>query len=198
MPNDTDDFAALLARARRGEAGAIADLVRQYEPEVRRVAHARLRGPMRSLLDSMDLVNSVHRCILLGLRQNKFDLAQPANLVALAVTMVRRKIARQWRRLHCQQHVLGKPVDPVVLEQRLLALARPRTDPAAEAELRERIQALLPTLEETDRRLLELRLQGFRTADAARVLGLNADVLRVRLSKLRRRLRASGLFEAWL
>jgi RNA polymerase sigma-70 factor (ECF subfamily) len=45
---------------------------------------------------------------------------------------------------------------------------------------------------------VELRLQGYSTADAARELGLDADVLRVRLSRLRQRLRAGGVLTEWL
>jgi hypothetical protein len=39
---------------------------------------------------------------------------------------------------------------------------------------------------------------GFRTAEIARELGLNADVLRVRLSRLRQKFRAAGLANDWL
>jgi RNA polymerase sigma-70 factor (ECF subfamily) len=44
---------------------------------------------------------------------------------------------------------------------------------------------------------VELRLQGFSTAEAARQLGEDADVLRVRRSRLSRKLRDSQVLREW-
>src|SRR6516165_6904338 len=105
MSQATADFTGLLARARDGDPEALAELVRQYEPEVRIVARVLLGPALRPYLDSLDLVQSVHRSLLLGLRHGKVDVSSPERLVALATTMVRRKIARQWRRLQRQKRV---------------------------------------------------------------------------------------------
>ena len=63
------DFSALLARARLGDDRAVADLVTHYQAIVRRAAHGMLGPAMRGQLDSMDVVQSVHRSLLIGLRQ---------------------------------------------------------------------------------------------------------------------------------
>jgi len=42
-----------------------------------------------------------------------------------------------------------------------------------------------------------LRLQGYKTSEAADRLGEDPDVTRVRLSRLRRKLRRSGVFADW-
>src|SRR5258708_3834180 len=97
MPDATGEFTALLARARGGEQEALLQLVRQYESKVRLVARVLLGPALRPYLDSVNLVQSVHRSLLLGLRQDKFDVSTPENLLALALTLVRRKVARQWR-----------------------------------------------------------------------------------------------------
>ena len=48
-----------------------------------------LLGPaLRPYLDSLDLVQSVHRSLLLGLRQEKYDISSPDQIIALAVTLV--------------------------------------------------------------------------------------------------------------
>jgi RNA polymerase sigma-70 factor (ECF subfamily) len=176
MPED--DFAAVLERARQGDAEAMARLVEEYEPEVRRVARRRLSPALRAGFDSADLVQSVHRSLLLCLRRNKFTFAGPQDLIALAVTMVKRKAARKWARLQREQDILH-------LRAELLARARP--DRAAE------VQDLLETLDEDDRQLLKLYLEGRSTVEAAEVLGLKPDSLRVRRSRLFRKLRAAGL-----
>lgn len=45
---------------------------------------------------------------------------------------------------------------------------------------------------------MDLRLQGHSTAETARQLGLDTDVLRVQLGRLRQRLRACGILDEWL
>src|SRR5713101_4998679 len=107
MPDTVEPFADLLARARQGDQAALTALSRQYEPEVRIVARVLLGPALRPYLDSLDLVQSVHRSLLAGLRDDKFELDSPDRLVVLAVAMVRRKIGRLWRRHRRQQRLQG-------------------------------------------------------------------------------------------
>ena len=71
-------------------------------------------------------------------------------------------------------------------------------DPAQIVEQRERIELLLASLNERQRRVIELRLLGHSTADAARMMGVKANVLRAQLSELRQQLRQAGLLTAWI
>jgi RNA polymerase sigma-70 factor (ECF subfamily) len=198
MSEAPQEFAALLALARQGDRGALEQLARQYEPEVRIVAHFRLGPALRPYLDTMDLVQSVHRTLMLGLRQRKFDISSPEKLVALALTLVRRKVARHWRQVQREQLLSGGAADCGNLPQLLASLSSPQPDPAREAQFNEAVQRVCNSLDGEERRLIELRLQGYSTAEAARKLGLDADVLRVRLSRLRKRLRDSGELTDWL
>jgi RNA polymerase sigma factor (sigma-70 family) len=192
------DFGQLLQRARQGDQQALSGLAQAYEPEVRIMARVHLGQALRPYLDSMDLVQSVHRSLLIGFRQDKFDISSPEKLVALAVTMVRRKIARQWRHLQRQQRLPPGPEASGNLPQLLAALCAPQSDPAAIAQFNDAVQKLCRSLDDDDRQIMELRLQGHSTADIARLLGLDADVLRVRLSRLRQRLREKDVLTEWL
>jgi RNA polymerase sigma-70 factor (ECF subfamily) len=189
-----NEFAMLLSRARTGDAKAMAELAGTYEPEVRIVAHVLLGPRLRPSLDSLDLVQSVHRSLFLGLRNNKFDISSPERLVGLAVTMVRRKAARHWRRLQRQQRLGtevaedGQTPSPVSAE----------TDPALAVAVNDALQHVCRQLDETERRVVDLRMQGHSTAEIARQLGLEPDTLRVRLHRLRQRLRAAGVLTEWL
>jgi RNA polymerase sigma-70 factor (ECF subfamily) len=198
MPESADDFRVLVARVQLGDEDALLELTQRYEPEVRLAARVLLGRVLRTHLDSVDLVQSVHHSLMLGLRQNKFTLDAPQQLRALTLTMVRRKVARHWRRLRRQQRL-----DPEVLETQALddaptAAGVAPADPAAQAEYRDTLEYLSSKLDERERRLVELRLQGYSTAEAARQMGEDADVLRVRLSRLRKRLRESNLLREWL
>jgi len=193
MSESPAPFAELLARARRGDEAALLELARAYEPEVRIVAHVLLGPALRPYLDSLDLVQSVHRSLLLGLRQEKFDLSSPERLIALAVEMVRRKVGRHWRHLQRQNRLEGGA--GVTPGPDLATNPGTEPDPARAAHLNDALARIIAQLDEMERRVVELRLEGFSTAEVARRLGLDADVLRVRLSRLRQRLRAAGLPE---
>jgi RNA polymerase sigma-70 factor (ECF subfamily) len=189
----TDPFRELLDRARQGDQDALGDLVRRYEPEVRMVARLRLGSALRPHLDSIDLVQSVHHSLMVGLRQNRFEISTPQQLVALALTIVRRKAARAWQRLKRQQRLSDSGGGDGTLARTLLDLASPEQDPAAAAQYRDAVEGVCRSLDLVEKQLLEMHLEGYRTVEIAEQLNLNADVLRVKLSRLRARLRSQGI-----
>lgn len=192
-----DEFAALLERVRQGDRQAMTDLAHQYEARVRLMARVLLGPALRPYLDSIDLVQSVHRSLLVGLRQNRLDVRSPEHLLALALTMVRRKVARVWRRGQRQQR-MSSSIGNSQLPEVLAALSSTRDDPAAAARFTDQVRQLYEGLSDTDRQLLELRVQGYSTAEIAEQLGIQPVALRVRLVRLRQRLQASGVLEDWL
>jgi RNA polymerase sigma-70 factor (ECF subfamily) len=192
------EFAALLARVRQGEAAALTELIQLYEPDVWIAARVRLGPALRPYLDLADVVQSVHYSLISGLQKQKFDLASPEKLVALAVAMVRRKIARHWRSLKRQtRSASGAPAGSNP-RQALLRLCTSEHDPGSAVRSAEAVDHFLQGLDDIDRRLLELRMDGYSTTEAARQLGVDAGCLRVRLGRLRKRLLERGLPNDWL
>ncbi|MBI3762403.1 MAG: sigma-70 family RNA polymerase sigma factor [Chloroflexi bacterium] len=204
MPEIAGQFTSLLARARDGDREALDRLTREYEPKLRLVARVLLGPALRPYLDSVDLVQSVHKSLLLGLRDQKFALDTPESLLALAITLVRRKVARHWRRLQRQQRLSGLAAAPgqatatADLGNVLTALSQPHDDPAEAAQFRDQVEHLCRNLKDAERRLLEMRLEGYSLAESAAALSLSAVALRVRLTRLRQRLRAAGVLDDWL
>jgi RNA polymerase sigma-70 factor (ECF subfamily) len=198
MPEAPEPFASLLARARQEDPEALAQLVRQYESRVRLVARVLLGPALRPYLDTVDLVQSVHRTLMLGMRGDKHDISSPEKLVALALTLVRRKVARQWRRVQRQRRLGGGPADSGNLPELLLSLHSTEADPASAAQFNDALRHLCASLDAAEQRILELHLQGYRTAEIAAEMGLNPVALRVRLTRLRQRLRADGVLDDWL
>jgi RNA polymerase sigma-70 factor (ECF subfamily) len=198
MTRSPSDFVALLDLARGGDQDSLSELARKYEPEVRIVARVLLGPALRPYLDSLDLVQSVHKSLLLGLRQAKYQVSSPEQLVALAVTVLRRKVARKWPQ-NRRQLRLNRPDDSDAnFTDVLTGLAGAEPDPARHAEMIDAVQRLWNQLSLLDRRVIELRLEGHSTVDAARLLNEDPDRLRVRLNRLRRQVRESGLFDDWL
>jgi RNA polymerase sigma-70 factor (ECF subfamily) len=198
MNTAAPSFAALLSRARQRDDAAVSELCRQYEPRLRVVARVLLGPALRPMLDSMDLVQSVHRSLLIGIREEKLDISTPENLVALALTLLRRKVARLWRRAQRQRRPAecGSTID--LLPTILAELTTPEAGPAETAQYHDMLQWLCGELDATERHVLALRLDGYTTAEIAEQLGLNHVTLRVRLMRLRERLRASGVLHDWL
>jgi len=194
------NFAELLAQAAQGDQAALDELTREYEPKVRMVARVLLGPALRPYLDSVDLAQSVHKSILVGLRDNKFVISEPDQLVGLALTVLRRKAAKHWRHLQRQRRLSGdgsaRSTDD--LPGVLTALSSPGTDPAAEAQFRDQLEHLCTHLDEAERRILDLRLEGHTPSEIADQIGISRVALRVRLTRLRQRLQASGVVTDWL
>jgi RNA polymerase sigma factor (sigma-70 family) len=187
-------FPELLARAGRGDEAAIAELVGRCGPQVRAAAAAASGPAVRPYLDSADLCRTVRRCVRLGLRSRRYDVSDPDKLVSLAVTTLRRRAARGWRlRRH---HLTTAIADPDALADLLTSLSAPV--PSGDARFRDEVRHLCHLLDETDRRVLDLRSRDRTTAAVAADLGLSPVALRVRLTRLRQRLAAAGVVIDWL
>ncbi len=195
---DPVPFAELLARVRAGDADSTAELVRRYEPRVRLAARMLLGPALRPHLDSVDLAQSVHRTLLLGLKDEKFDFQSSEQLLALLLTVVRRKVAHHWRKMQRQQRLSVNETGGGDVVSVLASLASRQEGPAQEAALNDAVRKVLAGLGEVDRRMIELRLGGYSTVEVATELGLDARILRARLSRLRQRLRAEGVLTEWL
>ena len=92
-----------------------------------------------------------------------------------------------------------RPADePGSPAESLDALAERDLGPAREAEFRDAARQLYAQLGETEQRIVELRLEGYSTDEMAARLGLNPIALRVRMTRLRKRLEETGVLADWL
>ncbi len=91
-------FLQLIRRVRSGDEAAALDLVRRYEPAVRRMVRLQLRDPrLRRILDSMDVCQSVMASFFLRAATGQYDIDRPAQLLRLLAVMARNKLASQAR-----------------------------------------------------------------------------------------------------
>lgn len=189
-PSGPSEFESLIARIRDGDEAASAELVLRYERPVMRAVRARMGNRLRRVLDSMDVMQSVSRSLLVGLRSEKFQFSQPAQLIALAVLLVQRKVARHWRSV--------KGTLPVALtdgenETHFLEVESNEPEQSSVVEAEELLQRFLSCLDELDKQLVHLKLDGHSSVEVATVLKLDPAFVRMRWSRLRDKLRASGL-----
>jgi hypothetical protein len=75
------------------------------------------------------------------------------------------------------------------LEERLMSFSSSIDSPARAAETRDQVRGILSLLNQTEHRCLDLRAQGYTTVEAAGVMGVPAERLRVLLCRIRKRFR---------
>src|SRR5262249_43594409 len=92
-------FEELMRRIRTGDGAAAAELVRRYEPTIRRVARVRLVDTrLQRLFDSMDICQSVFGSFFVHAALGDFELTTPEQVLGLLVTMSRKKVGDKSRR----------------------------------------------------------------------------------------------------
>jgi RNA polymerase sigma factor (sigma-70 family) len=187
-------FSQLMERAAAGDSQAQLAICQQYEQQVRIVARVLLGPLLRPHLDSVDIMQSVHHSLLMGIRDQRFEIATPDKLVALACTIVRRKVARKWR-VHRRQNRVGDS-GGFILES-LQELAETQESPSRAAQYQDAIQSLYASLNSIEKTMLERRLEGFTTDEVAHQLGMNPVAIRVRWTRLRQRLQEANILADW-
>jgi DNA-directed RNA polymerase specialized sigma24 family protein len=164
---DGDTFTEFIGRIRAGDQEAAAELVRKFEPFIRREARLRLRNArLARLFDSVDICQSVLAGFFVRAALGEYELDKPNNLVKLLAGMVTRKVAFQIRKHHARRR-----------DVRLLVDANPAETPANDASPsrtlagRELLCAFRARLTEEERALADLRAEGVQWADIAARLG---------------------------
>jgi RNA polymerase sigma-70 factor (ECF subfamily) len=177
----TDDlsFGELIVRVRRGDEQAAAELVRRYEPTIRRAVRFRLTDArLRRTCDSMDVCQSVMASFFVRAALGQYDLDTPEQLLRLLTTMARNKLLNQARDQHAARRDNRLLRDVSDLE---VVSAAP--GPPQEVEARELLQEVHRRLTPEELRLVELRNQGHDWASIARQVGGTAAALRQKLHR---------------
>jgi RNA polymerase sigma-70 factor (ECF subfamily) len=168
-------FAELVRRVRGGDADAAAELVRRYEPAIRRVVRVRLGGRMAALFDSMDVCQSVLGSFFLRVAAGQYTLETQEDLLKLLATMARHKLAFQVRRQKAQKRDVGRDVTGGLSTDQLAAT---EPTPSRQAEVRDLLGEMNRRLTDEERQLVDLRNQGYEWEEIASRLAGSAEALR--------------------
>jgi len=172
-------FNEQISRIRAGDERAAADLVKRYEPEIRREVRFLLRDPfLRRSFDSMDICQSVMGSFFLRAALGEYDINQPQDLIRLLISMTRNKVVDATRRQRAQRrdHRRATSLEAVDVQS-----ATP--SPSQIAEGREMLATFRGKLSDEERQLADLRAQGREWADIAREIGGTADARRKQLTR---------------
>jgi RNA polymerase sigma factor (sigma-70 family) len=189
MPEDPE-FRALLARIRAGDQEAAADLLRRYEPQVRRLIRVRLADPrLRRVLDSADIFQSVLWSFLVKVIKGHYDPQEPGELLRLLATMASHKIIDRARK---ELRRKTEPGGPDLLDR----LPGQDGTPSNVVALRELLDKVASLLSEEELRVARLHTDGKSWAEVGAEVGAAPDAVRKRferaMKRVRERLEASG------
>lgn len=172
-------FTDLITRVRGGDEQAATDLVRRYEPEIRREVRFLLRDPfLRRSFDSMDICQSVMGSFFLRAALGEYDLDRPEDLIRLLISMTRNKVVDATRRQRAQRrdHRRATSIESMDVEART-------PSPSAVVEGRELLAVFRDRLSADERQLADLRAQGQEWADIAKEVGGTPDARRKQLTR---------------
>jgi RNA polymerase sigma factor (sigma-70 family) len=179
--SEASTFEGLIRRVRAWDQDAAAELVRRYEPTIRRAVRFRLADArLGNLFDSMDICQSVLRSFFLRAAAGQYDLGSPEKVLGLLTAMARNKLASQARRQRTQRRG-GHHV--AIDDEGQEPLVAPGTGPGGEAALRDLLQEVRRRLSPDERRLMELRNEGHDWPAIAAELGGGAGALRQKLTR---------------
>ena len=166
---------------RQGDQQAASELVRRYEPAIRRAVRFRLTDPaLRRTCDSMDVCQSVLASFFVRATSGEYELDNPEQLLKLLVSMARHKLASQVRHQQAERRDNRRVIS---VDQQENALLDPAASPSWHASSKELLEEVQRRLSPEERQLVDLRNEGHDWATIAAQLGSNAVVLRKKLSR---------------
>jgi RNA polymerase sigma-70 factor (ECF subfamily) len=178
-PNTFDEF---VRRIRAGDEQAAAELVRQYEPLIRREVRLQLDDRrLCRVLDSMDVCQSVLASFFVRTAAGQYDLERPEQLVKLLVTMARNKVVSAARQQLRQRRDIRRTT--AVEPQQLAHAVAGGPEPSEVVAGTELLQRLRQGLSDEERQLAELRGDGLAWSEIADRIGGTAQARRMQLAR---------------
>jgi RNA polymerase sigma-70 factor (ECF subfamily) len=184
--DEESDFAEFIRRIREGDERAATELVRLYEPLIRREVRLHIRDRrLRRLFESQDVCQSVLGSFFAGTALGRYDFETPGQLVKLLAAMTRNKVAAAARGQHRQRRDNRRTTD---LADGGEQIADQGPSPSETVGGEELIRQLRAELTDDERVVAELRRQGLAWDDIAARLGGTAGARRVQLARAIKRI----------
>jgi RNA polymerase sigma-70 factor (ECF subfamily) len=179
--SEEPDFAEFLGRIRRGDSQAAQELVRRYEAAIRLAIRTRLTDPaLKRQVDSVDICQSVLGSFFVRAAAGQYDLAEPAQLLALLVRMAQNKLAGH-ARFHRRRRRDARLVTGQDGAAERVADGGPAPDQIATA--RDLLAALRAGLTLEERELADRRGAGQGWSEIAAAMGGTATGRRMQLKR---------------
>jgi RNA polymerase sigma factor (sigma-70 family) len=167
------DLARALQDAQKGDQSAWEMLFRECYPKVRRVVRRKLDRSMRSLYDSTDFASDVMKSLAANFDQLSFPSIE--SLMGFLAHVAEQKVIDEYRKRHTLKRDVGRERRLVVDDPERGPVQLPSDEPTASqlAQANEVHERLLDRQDETERKIISLKQQGYSNADIADSTGWN-------------------------
>lgn len=190
-----ESFVLLMDRLRSGEDAAAAEVFRRFAHRLILLARAKLQPALRSKVDPEDVAQSVFRSFFGRQREGDFDVSTWDSLWSLLAVITVRKCAnkkkffgRDRRAAHRESTPQADAADSILSAE---VLSREPT-PDQAAELTETLESLMRKLDERERQILTLVLQGLSVAEVGSTVGCAERTVRRAMTHIRKLLMQEG------
>lgn len=168
------DLSKALREAHEGDPGAWEALFRECYPKVRRVVRRKLNRSLRSLYDSTDFASDVMKSLAANIGHLQF--ASIDSLLAFLAHVAEQKVIDEYRKRHTLKRDVTRERSIQSEGEGSGSALLPSDEPTASqwAQAHEARDRLLSRVDdETERAIIELKQQGYTTADIAEQTGWN-------------------------
>jgi RNA polymerase sigma-70 factor (ECF subfamily) len=179
--SDIAKFKDLIRRVRAGDDRAAKELVEEYASVIRVEVRLRLGDPrLRRAFDSMDICQSVLLSFFTRAALGQFDLEDPSQLVRLLVGMTRNKVRYQVRRERAQRrdHRRAQVLEPATCDA-----VTTEPGPSEIVATRDLLDTFRAHLSPDERRMADLRGQGWEWTEVAAEMGGTPEGRRKQLGR---------------
>lgn len=173
-------FDAFIGRIRAGDEQAAAELVRIYEPLIRREVRLHIRDRrLYRLFESLDVCQSVLGSFFARTALGEYDLETPEQLIKLLVVMTRNKVATAAQRQHRQRRDNRRTTGPDQLDR----VADPGPSPSEQISGQELLERFRAGFTDEERAIAGLRKDGLGWAEVTTQLGGTPQARRMQLAR---------------
>jgi RNA polymerase sigma factor (sigma-70 family) len=180
--SSTNDFSNFIREIRAGNQEAAQELVRLYEPYLRRVIHIRLEmSRLRRVLDSVDVCQSVFANFFARAAAGQFELRTAAQLLKLLEAMAHNKLRNLAKRHQAQRRDQRRQTAENAAA--LATLVDRRPGPIQAAACNDLLEQARQLLSDEELFLLDQRLLGLSWPEIAALGGGSAEAFRKQLRR---------------
>lgn len=165
-----DESLALVARWREGDERAATELFERYAGRLVALTRQHLSARLSQRVDPEDVVQSVCRSFFAGAREGRFVFEQNGDLWRLLVAITLNKVQDEGRKQTADMRTVTRE-QSFSSEQSLFGL-NPQAlaqvpGPAEAAALADLLEQVMTRFKPAQRRMIELRLQGYPVEEIA-------------------------------
>jgi RNA polymerase sigma-70 factor (ECF subfamily) len=172
-------------RWQAGDEKAAAELYYRYLEKLVGFAQRRLSTKLRARVDAEDVVQSVFRSFFIRAKQGKFSFKDDDDIWKLLVQITIHKTLKHVAHHRRAKRDAGAEVSGADGREGLVSYLSREPTPEQAAIFVDSLEFFLRELRPADRKILEMRLEGFEQAEIAKRLGVSDRTIRRLMERIR-------------